>query len=40
MIEEADRDNDGKVSPDEFWRVMKKRSSDPIDQISSDDEDN
>ena len=39
MIEEADKDGDGKVSPDDFWKIMKKRSGDPLDQISSDDDD-
>ena len=27
MIDEADRDQDGKISPDEFLRVMRKRAS-------------
>merc|ERR1719295_677969 len=26
MIDEADKDEDGKVSPNEFFRVMKRRS--------------
>lgn len=26
MIDEADRDNDGKINAEEFFRVMKKRS--------------
>merc|ERR550534_3224434 len=39
MIDVADRDDDGKISADEFWRVMKKRSGDPIDEISSDEDD-
>ena len=39
MIEEADKDGDGKVSSDDFWKIMKKRSGDPLDQISSDEDD-
>jgi Ca2+-binding EF-hand superfamily protein len=37
MIEEADRDQDGVVSADEFYRVMRKRE-DPLDDIDSDDD--
>ena len=39
MIEEADRDGDGAVSKDDFYKMMKGRSGDPLDQISSDDDD-
>ncbi|CEP01202.1 EF-hand domain-containing protein [Plasmodiophora brassicae] len=38
MIDEADRDNDDQISPDEFYRVMKKRSGNPLDEISSDED--
>eukprot|EP00483_Globobulimina_turgida_P000962 UN00964 len=38
MIEEADKDGDGVVSPDDFWYMMKKRTGDPLDEISSDDD--
>lgn len=38
MIEEADRDNDGQISADEFYRVMKKRGENPLDDWSSDDD--
>eukprot|EP00474_Spongospora_subterranea_P010462 CRZ10920.1 hypothetical protein [Spongospora subterranea] len=38
LIDEADRDNDDQISPDEFYRVMKKRSGNPIDEISSDED--
>mmetsp|Transcript_10400 Transcript_10400/g.25444 ORF Transcript_10400/g.25444 Transcript_10400/m.25444 type:complete len:194 (-) Transcript_10400:278-859(-) len=38
MIEEADRDQDGQISPDEFYRVMKKRSNNPLDDWSDDEE--
>jgi len=37
MIEEADRDGDGLVNPDEFYRVMRKRGADPLDWDSDDD---
>lgn len=37
MIEEADRDQDGVVNADEFYRVMRKRE-DPLDDLDSDDE--
>lgn len=38
MIDEADRDNDGQISAEEFLRVMKKRSGNPLDDWDSDDE--
>jgi hypothetical protein len=38
MIEEADRDHDDQISPEEFYRVMKKRTANPIDEISSDED--
>eukprot|EP00466_Bigelowiella_natans_P016731 jgi/Bigna1/89126/estExt_fgenesh1_pg.C_440052 len=38
MIEEADRDQDGQISPDEFYRVMKKRGNNPLDDWSSDED--
>ena len=38
MIEEADRDGDGFVTPEDFLRVMKKKSENPLDDISDDDE--
>ncbi|CAN0000176.1 unnamed protein product [Ascophyllum nodosum] len=37
MIEEADRDHDGVVNAEEFYRVMRKRE-DPLDDLDSDDE--
>ncbi|CAN0045499.1 unnamed protein product [Laminaria digitata] len=37
MIEEADRDQDGVVNAEEFYRVMRKRE-DPLDDLDSDDE--
>lgn len=38
MIEEADRDGDGLINPDEFYRVMRKRGGNPLDDWDSDDE--
>jgi len=38
MIDEADRDNDGKISQDEFFRIMKKRSDNPLDDWDSDED--
>lgn len=38
MIDEADRDSDGQVNPDEFFRVMKKKSNNPLDDWSSDED--
>ncbi|MES1913736.1 MAG: hypothetical protein MHM6MM_005898 [Cercozoa sp. M6MM] len=39
MIDEADRSGQGRVTFDDFYKIMKKRSANPIDQLSSDDED-
>jgi len=38
MIEEADRDGDGMINPDEFYRVMRKRGGNPLDDWDSDDD--
>ena len=39
MIEEADRDGDGALNFEEFYRIMKRRNTDPLDcWDSSDDE--
>lgn len=38
MIEEADRDGDGLICPDDFYRVMRKRGSNPLDDWDSDDD--
>lgn len=37
MIDEADRDGDGVISEEEFYRVMRKREN-PLDEIDSDDD--
>ena len=34
MIDEADRDNDGQISFDDFFRIMRKRDS-PLDDWDS-----
>ena len=39
MIDEADRDGDGLINQDEFFKVMKKRGDNPLDDLSSDDDD-
>ena len=39
MIDEADRDGDGMINEDEFFRVMKKRGDNPLDDLTSDDDD-
>ena len=39
MIEEADRDHDGFVTAEDFLRIMKKKSENPLDDLSDDDED-
>lgn len=38
MIEEADRDGDGLISPEEFYRVMRKRGGNPLDDWDSDED--
>lgn len=38
MIDEADRDGDGEIGEDEFYRVMKHKGSNPLDISDSDDE--
>lgn len=38
MIDEADRDNDGKINAEEFFRVMKKRGDNPLDDWDSDED--
>lgn len=37
MIDEADRDGDGVINDEEFYRVMRKREN-PLDEIDSDDD--
>ena len=35
---EADRNGDGKVQFDEFYRVMKKNCNDPLNEFDSDED--
>mmetsp|Transcript_25 Transcript_25/g.23 ORF Transcript_25/g.23 Transcript_25/m.23 type:complete len:178 (-) Transcript_25:39-572(-) len=39
MIDEADRDGDNAINEEEFYRVMKKRGDNPLDDLSSDEDD-
>ena len=39
MIDEADRDGDGALSFEEFYRVMKRRGNDPLNSWDSSDDD-
>ena len=36
MIEEADKDGDGLINADEFYRVMRRRGADPWEGLSSE----
>eukprot|EP00397_Hematodinium_sp_SG-2012_P052913 GEMP01062858.1.p2 GENE.GEMP01062858.1~~GEMP01062858.1.p2 ORF type:complete len:182 (+),score=61.91 GEMP01062858.1:73-618(+) len=38
MIDEADKDGDGLINHEEFYRVMRKRGDNPLDDFDSDDE--
>lgn len=38
ILEEADRDNDGFIGFDDFYRIMKKRGDDPLEDMSSDED--
>ena len=38
MIDEADRDGDAMINEEEFYRVMKKRGDNPLDDLSSDED--
>lgn len=38
MVEEADRDGDGLINFDEFYRVMRKRGNNPLDDMDSDED--
>ena len=38
MIAEADRTGDGKITFDEFFRVMKKNCNDPMNEFDSDED--
>ena len=36
MIEEADRDNDGHVTFDDFFRIMRRKGGDALDDDDDD----
>mmetsp|Transcript_50318 Transcript_50318/g.110053 ORF Transcript_50318/g.110053 Transcript_50318/m.110053 type:complete len:183 (+) Transcript_50318:56-604(+) len=38
MIDEADRDGDGLINSEDFYRVMRKRGNNPLDDFDSDDD--
>ena len=38
MINEADRDQDGLIGPEDFYRVMRKKGENPLDDLSSDED--
>ena len=38
MIAEADKTGDGKITFQEFFRVMKKNCNDPLNEFDSDDD--
>ena len=38
IMEEADRDGDGYIGFEDFYRIMKKRGDDPLEDWSSDEE--
>ena len=38
MIAEADKTGDGKITFDEFYKVMKKNCNDPMNEFDSDED--
>ena len=38
IMDEADRDGDGAIGFDDFFRIMKKKGDDPLEDWSSDEE--
>ena len=38
IMEEADKDADGYIGFDDFYRIMKKRGDDPLEDWSDDDD--
>ena len=38
MVNEADRDGDGKMNDAEFHRVTKKKGGDPLDELDSNED--
>ena len=39
MVNEADRDGEGKMNEAEFHLVTKKKGGDPLDKLDSDEDD-
>ena len=39
MISEADRSGEGGICKNDFYRIMKKKSGNPLDEIESDEDD-
>jgi len=37
MMQEADKDKDGFIGPEDFYRVMRKKYIDPLEDLSDDD---
>ena len=38
IMEEADKDGDGFIGFEDFYRIMKKRGDDPLEDWSSDED--
>ncbi len=38
MINEADKNGDGQITFEEFFRVMRKKCNDPMNEFDSDDD--
>ena len=38
MIEEADRDGDKMIDREEFYRVMRKKGNNPLEDLSSSED--
>jgi len=39
MIEEADKDADGYVTFEDFYKIMKRKSDNPLDELDDDEDD-
>ena len=39
MIKQFDRDGDGQINFEEFYRIMKKKNDNPLDDLIDDDDD-
>ena len=38
MISEADRRGEGNISQADFYRIMKKRNGNPLEELDSDED--